>query len=98
LDKYLLLCALTIAIVGAIKDVRVQRIPNWLTYSGLIAALVVRLGLGGWTGLRSGLAGMLFAGLLEHFPNEATGCVHEPTDDQLIAAQAQFLRRVLLGA
>lgn len=43
-------------------------------------------------------AGMLFAGLLEHFPNEATGCVHEPTDDQLIGAQAQFLRRVLLGA
>jgi len=62
LDKYLLLCALTIAIVGAIKDVRRQRIPNWLTYSGLIAALVVRLGLGGWTELRGGLAGMLFAG------------------------------------
>jgi AcrR family transcriptional regulator len=42
-------------------------------------------------------AGMLFAGLLEHFPNEATGCVHEPTDDQLVAAQAQFLRRVVLS-
>src|SRR6266404_6345311 len=48
--------------VGAIKDVRGKRIPNRLTYSGLIAALVVRTGLGGWTELRSGLAGMLFAG------------------------------------
>ena len=44
------------------KDVRGQRIPNWLTYSGLLAALVVRAGLGGWTGLKGGLAGMLFAG------------------------------------
>ena len=62
MDKYLLLCALTIATVGAVKDVRGQRIPNWLTYSGLLAALVVRAGLGGWTGLKGGLAGMLFAG------------------------------------
>jgi prepilin peptidase CpaA len=62
LDKYLLLCALTIATVGAVKDVRGQRIPNWLTYSGLIAALAVRSALGGWTGLKVGLAGMLLAG------------------------------------
>jgi len=62
LDKYLLLCALTIATVGAVKDVRGQRIPNWLTYSGLIAALVIRTGLGGWAGLKGGLAGMLLAG------------------------------------
>jgi prepilin peptidase CpaA len=62
LDKYLLICALTIATVGAVKDVRGQRIPNWLTYSGLLAALVVRAGLGGWTELKGGLAGMLFAG------------------------------------
>jgi len=62
LDKYLLLCALAIASVGAVKDFRGQRIPNWLTYSGLIAGLVVRIGLGGWTELSGGLAGMLFAG------------------------------------
>ena len=62
MDKYLLLCALTIATVGAVKDVRGRRIPNWLTYSGLLAALVVRTGLGGWPGLRGGLAGMLLAG------------------------------------
>ena len=62
LDKYLLLCALAIASVGAVKDFRGHRIPNWLTYSGLGAALVVRTGLGGWTELRGGLAGMLLAG------------------------------------
>ena len=62
MDKYLLLCALTIATVGAVKDFRGHRIPNWLTYSGLVAALVVRLGWGGWTELRGGLVGMMFAG------------------------------------
>jgi prepilin peptidase CpaA len=61
LDKYLLLCALAIASVGAVKDFRGHRIPNWLTYSGLLVALLVRLGLG-WTELRGGLLGMLFAG------------------------------------
>ena len=62
MDKYLLLCALTIATVGAVKDFRGQRIPNWLTYSGLIAALAVRFAQGGWTGLKGGLVGMLLAG------------------------------------
>ena len=62
MDKYLLLCALAIASVGAVKDFRGLRIPNWLTYSGLIAALIVRVGLGGWAELRGGLSGMLFAG------------------------------------
>jgi prepilin peptidase CpaA len=62
LDKYLLLCALVIASVGAVKDFRGYRIPNWLTYSSLVGALVVRLGLGGWTELRGGLVGMMFAG------------------------------------
>jgi len=62
LDKYLLLCALTLATVGAVKDFRGQRIPNWLTYSGLFVALVVRTGLNGWPGLKGGLASMLLAG------------------------------------
>jgi len=62
LDKYLLLCALAIATVGAIKDFRGRRIPNWLTYSGLVAALLVRTVMGGWVELRGGLAGMLLAG------------------------------------
>jgi prepilin peptidase CpaA len=62
LDKYLLLCALTVATVGGVKDALGRRIPNWLTYSGLIAALLVRIALGGWSELRAGLAGMLIAG------------------------------------
>lgn len=40
-------------------------------------------------------AGMLFAGLLEHFPNEGTGAKHEPTDEQIIETQACFIERVL---
>jgi methyltransferase (TIGR00027 family) len=40
-------------------------------------------------------AGILLAGLLEHFPNEGAGSKHEPTDEQVVAAQAQFLDRVL---
>jgi len=61
-DKYLLICALVIAVVGAAHDVRDARIPNWLTYRGLIAAFAVRVVLLGWPGLRSGFVGMLVAG------------------------------------
>jgi prepilin peptidase CpaA len=57
-----LICALTIATLGAVKDALGRRIPNWLTYNGLIAALLVRIEFGGWAELRSGLAAMLFAG------------------------------------
>ena len=62
MEKYLSLCALAIATVGAVNDVRGRRIPNWLTYSGIIAALLVRFVLGGWAEVRDGLAGMLLAG------------------------------------
>jgi prepilin peptidase CpaA len=62
LDKYFLICALGIAIVGAVKDVAGRRIPNWLTYSGLLAALIVRVTFAGWPGLKLGLAGMALAG------------------------------------
>ena len=40
--------------------------------------------------------GMLLSGLLEHFPNEGVGSNYEPTDDQIIEAQALFIERVLL--
>ena len=62
MDKYLLICALAIATVGAIKDVRGRRIPNWLTYSGLLTGLIVRGVFAGWPGLKDGLLGMLLAG------------------------------------
>jgi prepilin peptidase CpaA len=62
LDKYFLICALAISAVGAVKDVLGRRIPNSLTYSGLLVALVVRGQVAGWPGLKGGLTGMLLAG------------------------------------
>ena len=62
MDKYLLICALAVATVGAVKDVRGRRIPNWLTYSGLLTGLIVRGVFAGWPGLKDGLLGMLLAG------------------------------------
>lgn len=50
------------ALVAAVFDVRFHRIPNWLTYSGMLAALAARLTFLGMPGLVSGLVGGLFAG------------------------------------
>jgi prepilin peptidase CpaA len=61
-DSYLLFFALTLALVGAIIDVQQQRIPNWLTYPGLVLGFGLRTVLFGWKGLLSGLAGCLLAG------------------------------------
>jgi AcrR family transcriptional regulator len=41
-------------------------------------------------------AGMLLAALLEHFPNEGLGTDHEPSNEQIVEIQAQFIERVLL--
>lgn len=68
MDKYLLTGALCIATVGAVKDVRGGRIPNWLTYGGLLAALVVRSLLSGWPGLKFGFFGMLAGGGIFYLP------------------------------
>jgi hypothetical protein len=40
---------------------------------------------------------MMFASVLEHFPNEGSGSSVEPTDAEIIEAQAQFAERVLLA-
>ena len=61
-EKYLLICASGIAIAGAVQDVRGGRIPNWLTYPGIVGALALRCLVSGWPGLKSGLAGFLIAG------------------------------------
>jgi prepilin peptidase CpaA len=60
-DKYLLICALAISTVGAITDVRDARIPNWLTYTGLLGALVTRSAWG-WRGLQAGFTGLALSG------------------------------------
>jgi prepilin peptidase CpaA len=54
--------ALLWAVVAAGLDVRQHRIPNWLTYSGMLTGLAVQLALFGWRGFFSGLTGGLFAG------------------------------------
>ena len=61
-DLYLLFLALTLALVGAIIDTQQHRIPNWLTYPGLVLGLGLRSLLFGWKGLLSSLAGCLLAG------------------------------------
>ena len=55
---YCLLGASVCAITGAVMDLRSHRIPNWLTYSGIGIALLLRFVLGGWGDLKSGVAGM----------------------------------------
>lgn len=62
LETYFLIGGSVVASLGAVPDMRTGRIPNWLTYSGLLAGLFFRLGLSRWTGLRSGLIGMLVGG------------------------------------
>jgi len=62
MERYFLICALGFASVGALNDIRSGRIPNWLTYTSLAAALVVRGAIAGWPGLRSGLQGVALAG------------------------------------
>ena len=62
LEKYFLIGAVLVASAGAVSDARSARIPNWLTYSGLAAALVLRFAVLGWVGLKSGAAGILVAG------------------------------------
>ena len=54
--------ALVLAAAAAIVDVRERRIPNWLTYSGIILGLVLRGVLIGWKGLGTALAGCTLAG------------------------------------
>lgn len=61
-EKYLLIGGVLVAVMGAVTDVRSARIPNRLTYSAVVAALVLRTALLGLTGLKSGAVGMLVAG------------------------------------
>jgi len=61
-NSYLLVGALTLAVMGAIEDVRRRRIPNRLTYVGLLAAFVFRFFMLGWPGLKEGLLASLSAG------------------------------------
>jgi prepilin peptidase CpaA len=61
-DVALLLIALALAVIAAVFDVRQRRIPNRLTYPGIVLGLVLRGLLFGWKGLGSAVAGLLLAG------------------------------------
>jgi len=61
-EKYFLLGAVLVALVGAVSDIRSARIPNRLTYIALLAALPLRTALLGLAGLKSGAIGILVAG------------------------------------
>jgi prepilin peptidase CpaA len=62
LENYFLIGAVLVASLGGVSDLRSARIPNWLTYSGLVAALVLRSAVLGWAGFKSGALGLLVAG------------------------------------
>ncbi len=61
-DSYLLLAALLLAVAAAIIDLRQHRIPNWLTYPGIVAGIGLRGAVLGWKGLETALTGCLLAG------------------------------------
>ncbi len=62
MEKYFLVGAVLVALVGAVTDVRSARIPNRLTYSALLVALPLRIAVVGLAGLKSGVIGMLVGG------------------------------------
>jgi len=61
-DSLLLCVALVLSVVAAILDLQRHRIPNWLTYPGIVLGFVLRGVLFGWKGLLGALAGCLLAG------------------------------------
>jgi prepilin peptidase CpaA len=61
-EKYFLVGAVLVASAGAVIDVRTARIPNRLTYTMLLTALLLRTGLLGLSGLKSGVIGMAVSG------------------------------------
>ena len=62
MESYFLISGLILAAAGAVTDLKSGRIPNWLTYAGLIGGLAARGWLEGWMGIRLGLEGALLGG------------------------------------
>jgi prepilin peptidase CpaA len=54
--------AVAVAVAAAVIDTRSRRIPNRLTYSAMIAGMVLQSALFGWRGLISSVAGGLVFG------------------------------------
>ena len=62
MQRYFIVVAFACALAGATWDVRTRRIPNWLTYGGFLAGLVLRACFGGWRAVSYGLVAGLVAG------------------------------------
>ncbi len=62
MDKYFLVCASVVAVVGAVCDARSRRIPNRLTLTALAVGLFVRGAVEGWSGLGGAIVASLVAG------------------------------------
>jgi len=54
--------ALGVACIGGFTDIATRRIPNWLTYSGVLVGIVGHGLLQGWRGLLAAVAGGLIGG------------------------------------
>ena len=54
--------AIGIACIGGFTDIATRRIPNWLTYSGMLVGIVGNGLLHGWRGLLAAIAGGLIGG------------------------------------
>jgi prepilin peptidase CpaA len=50
-------CALSVASVAAVIDVRSRRIPNWLTFGTLVLGVVINAWLHGFSGALTAIAG-----------------------------------------
>jgi len=61
-DQLFMGAAVAVAVVGALTDIVSRRIPNKLTYSAMLLAIVGRTAVQGWHGLGAALGGALIGG------------------------------------
>ncbi|PSH05243.1 MAG: prepilin peptidase [Acidobacteria bacterium] len=61
-ESVFIIGALAVACVGGIADILTSKIPNRLTYGGMIVAIGAHLVIGGWSGLGASIAGGLIGG------------------------------------
>jgi prepilin peptidase CpaA len=64
----MLVGAVLLAAIAGFTDLRSRRIPNWLTVSGLVVGIAVRVFFQGWLGVKTSLLGVVVGlGLLLPF-------------------------------
>lgn len=89
MNPYLQFSLLTMVAVAAVTDLRGQRVPNWLTASGVVTALVLQSTFFGLAGLSSSLSGLCvgFALLIPFYAAGGMGA----GDVKLMAAVGAFV-------